>query len=110
MLAEHAVLEVMYVCTLLCKDIKDHVQTCKYCRPLSETLLKSVAKQVWGKTGGKIYGPTSGLDYEDNQFRFSLLAKVCILRSFLPIGSVTCFCIEFPFSSILGSREDRTST
>jgi hypothetical protein len=25
-----AILEVMYVCTLLCKDIKDHVQTCKY--------------------------------------------------------------------------------
>jgi granule-bound starch synthase len=34
--------------------------------------------KVWGKTGGKIYGPTSGLDYEDNQFRFSLLAKAAI--------------------------------
>ncbi|CAM6022266.1 unnamed protein product [Sphagnum balticum] len=34
--------------------------------------------KVWGKTGGKIYGPTSGLDYEDNQLRFSLLAKAAI--------------------------------
>lgn len=32
--------------------------------------------QVWGKTGSKIYGPTSGEDYDDNQFRFMLLAKV----------------------------------
>jgi granule-bound starch synthase len=34
--------------------------------------------KVWGKTGGKIYGPTSGEDYDDNQFRFMLLAKAAI--------------------------------
>lgn len=32
--------------------------------------------QVWGKTGSKIYGPTAGLDYKDNQLRFSLLCLV----------------------------------
>jgi granule-bound starch synthase len=34
--------------------------------------------KVWGKTGSKIYGPTSGEDYDDNQFRFMLLAKAAI--------------------------------
>lgn len=33
--------------------------------------------QVWGKTGGKIYGPVTGKDYKDNQLRFSLLCLVC---------------------------------
>lgn len=32
--------------------------------------------QIWGKTGGKIYGPMAGEDYEDNQLRFSLLCRV----------------------------------
>ncbi|XP_024402880.1 granule-bound starch synthase 1, chloroplastic/amyloplastic [Physcomitrium patens] len=34
--------------------------------------------KVWGKTGSKIYGPRSGEDYDDNQFRFMLLAKAAI--------------------------------
>lgn len=34
--------------------------------------------KVWGKTGSKIYGPNSGTDYDDNQFRFMLLAKAAI--------------------------------
>ncbi|KAG0564949.1 hypothetical protein KC19_8G152000 [Ceratodon purpureus] len=34
--------------------------------------------KVWGKTGSKIYGPSSGEDYDDNQFRFMLLAKAAI--------------------------------
>lgn len=39
--------------------------------------------QVWGKTGSKIYGPTSGEDYDDNQFRFMLLAKVNISSAYV---------------------------
>ncbi|KAL6004129.1 hypothetical protein ACLOJK_004676 [Asimina triloba] len=35
-------------------------------------------EKVWGKTGGKIYGPLTGVDYEDNQRRFSLLCRVSI--------------------------------
>jgi granule-bound starch synthase len=31
---------------------------------------------VWGKTGEKIYGPDTGVDYKDNQMRFSLLCQV----------------------------------
>ncbi|KAG0556017.1 hypothetical protein KC19_11G019700 [Ceratodon purpureus] len=34
--------------------------------------------KVWGKTGSRIYGPNSGEDYDDNQFRFQLLAKAAI--------------------------------
>ncbi|GMH26664.1 hypothetical protein Nepgr_028507 [Nepenthes gracilis] len=33
---------------------------------------------VWGKTGSKIYGPTAGVDYEDNQLRFSLLCQAAL--------------------------------
>ena len=32
--------------------------------------------QVWGQTGGKLYGPVAGEDYEDNQTRFILLSLV----------------------------------
>ncbi|CAM6021646.1 unnamed protein product [Sphagnum balticum] len=32
--------------------------------------------KVRGKTRSKLYGPTTGVDYYDNQFRFCLLAKV----------------------------------
>ncbi|XP_002974509.2 granule-bound starch synthase 1b, chloroplastic/amyloplastic [Selaginella moellendorffii] len=34
--------------------------------------------KVWGKTGGKIYGPEAGEDYHDNQLRFSLLVQAAI--------------------------------
>ncbi|BBM99765.1 starch synthase [Marchantia polymorpha subsp. ruderalis] len=34
--------------------------------------------KVWGKTGGKIYGPVTGVDYQDNQLRFSLFAQAAI--------------------------------
>jgi|UniRef100_A0A2N9IDK8 granule-bound starch synthase len=34
--------------------------------------------KVWGKTGSKIYGPTVGLDYQDNQLRFSLLCQAAL--------------------------------
>ncbi|KAG9454537.1 hypothetical protein H6P81_007441 [Aristolochia fimbriata] len=34
--------------------------------------------KVWGKTGGKIYGPKSGDDYADNQLRFSLLCQAAL--------------------------------
>lgn len=33
-------------------------------------------EKVRGKTGSKIYGPAAGLDYKDNQLRFSLLCLV----------------------------------
>ncbi|CAN1779327.1 Granule-bound starch synthase 1, chloroplastic/amyloplastic [Linum perenne] len=33
-------------------------------------------EKVWGKTGSKVYGPTTGIDYKDNQLRFSLLCQV----------------------------------
>ncbi|CAD5190917.1 unnamed protein product [Musa acuminata subsp. malaccensis] len=35
-------------------------------------------EKVWGKTGGKIYGPLAGTDYEDNQIRFSLLCQAAL--------------------------------
>lgn len=35
-------------------------------------------EKVWGKTGSKIYGPRTGLDYEDNQLRFSLLCQAAL--------------------------------
>ncbi len=34
--------------------------------------------QVWGKTGGKLYGQRSGSDYSDNQKRFVLFNKAAI--------------------------------
>uniref|UniRef100_A0A803L5D9 Starch synthase catalytic domain-containing protein n=1 Tax=Chenopodium quinoa TaxID=63459 RepID=A0A803L5D9_CHEQI len=33
-------------------------------------------EKVWGKTGSKLYGPTAGSDFDDNQLRFSLLCQV----------------------------------
>lgn len=35
-------------------------------------------EKVWGKTGGKIYGPITGTDYQDNQLRFSLLCLAAL--------------------------------
>ncbi|XP_008775302.2 granule-bound starch synthase 1, chloroplastic/amyloplastic [Phoenix dactylifera] len=35
-------------------------------------------EKVWGKTGGKIYGPVTGTDYQDNQLRFSLLCLAAL--------------------------------
>ncbi|KAL5764347.1 hypothetical protein ACOSQ2_016941 [Xanthoceras sorbifolium] len=35
-------------------------------------------EKVWGKTGSKIYGPRAGLDYQDNQLRFSLLCQAAL--------------------------------
>ena len=35
-------------------------------------------EKVWGKTGSKIYGPRTGVDYMDNQFRFSLLCRAAL--------------------------------
>ncbi|GKV13173.1 hypothetical protein SLEP1_g24229 [Rubroshorea leprosula] len=35
-------------------------------------------EKVWGKTGSKIYGPTTGTDYEDNQLRFSMLCQAAL--------------------------------
>lgn len=35
-------------------------------------------EKVWGKTGGKIYGPVTGTDYQDNQLRFSLLCQAAL--------------------------------
>eukprot|EP00898_Chlorokybus_atmophyticus_P008480 jgi/Chlat1/8633/Chrsp86S00658 len=34
--------------------------------------------RVWGKTGGKIYGERTGVDYTDNQLRFSLFAQAAL--------------------------------
>ncbi|KAK4421455.1 Granule-bound starch synthase 1, chloroplastic/amyloplastic [Sesamum alatum] len=36
-------------------------------------------EKVWGKTKSKIYGPTAGTDYKDNQLRFSLLCQAALL-------------------------------
>ncbi|XP_062233680.1 granule-bound starch synthase 1, chloroplastic/amyloplastic-like [Phragmites australis] len=38
----------------------------------------SFLERVWGKTGEKIYGPTTGTDYKDNQLRFSLLCQAAL--------------------------------
>lgn len=35
-------------------------------------------ERVWGKTGSKIYGPKAGVDYKDNQIRFSLLCLAAL--------------------------------
>ncbi|XP_050268822.1 granule-bound starch synthase 1, chloroplastic/amyloplastic [Quercus robur] len=35
-------------------------------------------EKVWGKTGSKIYGPRTGLDYKDNQLRFSLFCQAAL--------------------------------
>ncbi|KAB1215553.1 Granule-bound starch synthase 1, chloroplastic/amyloplastic [Morella rubra] len=35
-------------------------------------------EKVWGKTASKIYGPMAGLDYKDNQLRFSLLCQAAL--------------------------------
>ena len=35
-------------------------------------------EKVWGKTESKIYGPRTGLDYQDNQLRFSLLCQAAL--------------------------------
>ncbi|KAI4371912.1 hypothetical protein MLD38_010208 [Melastoma candidum] len=35
-------------------------------------------EKVWGKTGSKIYGPSAGLDYKDNQLRFSLFCQAAL--------------------------------
>ncbi|KAG4919686.1 hypothetical protein JHK85_057967 [Glycine max] len=35
-------------------------------------------EKVWGKTGSKLYGPSAGVDYEDNQLRFSLLCQAAL--------------------------------
>lgn len=34
--------------------------------------------KVWGKTKSMIYGPNAGVDYEDNQLRFSLLSLAAL--------------------------------
>lgn len=34
--------------------------------------------QVWGKTGGKLYGQKSGADFSDNQKRFVLFNKAAV--------------------------------
>lgn len=35
-------------------------------------------EKVWGKTGSKLYGPRAGIDYEDNQLRYSLLCQAAL--------------------------------
>ncbi|KAK2998625.1 hypothetical protein RJ639_023584, partial [Escallonia herrerae] len=35
-------------------------------------------EKVWGKTGSKIYGSKTGVDYKDNQLRFSLLCQAAL--------------------------------
>ncbi|XP_044493674.1 granule-bound starch synthase 1, chloroplastic/amyloplastic-like [Mangifera indica] len=35
-------------------------------------------EKVWGKTESKIYGPVTGVDYQDNQLRFSLLCQAAL--------------------------------
>ncbi|KAI3681912.1 hypothetical protein L6452_36719 [Arctium lappa] len=35
-------------------------------------------EKVWGKTTSKIYGPIAGIDYQDNQLRFSLLCQAAL--------------------------------
>ncbi|THU63785.1 hypothetical protein C4D60_Mb01t19500 [Musa balbisiana] len=46
-------------------------------------------EKVWGKTGGKIYGPLTGTDYEDNQLRFSLLCQMTFSSSSASFKSST---------------------
>ncbi|KAB2597907.1 granule-bound starch synthase 1 [Pyrus ussuriensis x Pyrus communis] len=35
-------------------------------------------ERVWGKTASKVYGPVAGVDFEDNQLRFSLLCQAAL--------------------------------
>ena len=48
--------------------------------------------KVWGKTGQKLYGPTTGNDYEDNQLRFSLFCQVLYWYPFDCKSSVHKYC------------------
>jgi hypothetical protein len=44
--------------------------------------------QVWGKTGSKLYGPSTGADYVDNHKRFALFCKAAIESvKVLPFGT-----------------------
>ncbi|KAL2458340.1 Granule-bound starch synthase 1 [Forsythia ovata] len=36
-------------------------------------------EKIWGKTRSKIYGPNAGIDYKDNQLRFSLLCQAALM-------------------------------
>ncbi|XP_022159719.1 granule-bound starch synthase 1, chloroplastic/amyloplastic [Momordica charantia] len=36
-------------------------------------------EKVWGKTKSKLYGPKAGVDYDNNQLRFSLLCQAALL-------------------------------
>jgi hypothetical protein len=45
---------------------------------------------VWGKTGSKLYGPKTGIDYRDNQLRFSLLCQVPFCFVFSTFIALTC--------------------
>ncbi|KAM2383427.1 hypothetical protein ACFXTH_040986 [Malus domestica] len=36
-------------------------------------------EKVWGKTASKIYGPVAGVDFKDNQLRFSLLCQAALV-------------------------------
>ncbi|CAM8992689.1 unnamed protein product [Rhodiola kirilowii] len=38
----------------------------------------SFMEKVWGKTASKVYGPSTGHDYEDNQLRFSILCQAAL--------------------------------
>ena len=59
--------------------------------------------QVWGKTGAKLYGPTTGTDYRDNQLRFCLLCLVSnpvnfwilIIQEYTAIQQISPFDIIF---------------
>ncbi|XP_068314801.1 granule-bound starch synthase 1, chloroplastic/amyloplastic-like [Pyrus communis] len=35
-------------------------------------------ERVWGKTASKVYGPVAGVDFKDNQLRFSLLCQAAL--------------------------------
>ncbi|KAJ6293393.1 hypothetical protein OIU78_025382 [Salix suchowensis] len=49
-------------------------------------------EKVWGKTGSKIYGPTAGEDYQDNQLRFSLFCLAALeAPRVLSLDSSECF-------------------
>lgn len=49
-------------------------------------------EKVWGKTGSKIYGPNAGVDYKDNQLRFSLLCQVEIVQ---------CLTVVYDFITVM---------
>ncbi|KAI4346461.1 hypothetical protein L6164_007355 [Bauhinia variegata] len=71
-------------CVLVEVKVEDRIETVRffhcYRRGVDRVFVDHplFLERVWGKTGSKLYGPRAGLDYKDNQLRFSLLCQAAL--------------------------------